>query len=181
MSLLLATLLPGLFLATLGVIFLINNSAVQSTIKALPRSQVGATVFFGGGALWFLYIVWNLSAADLVIFSTPQPWVMIFAALAVLAFYYVPDFLAVRGLCALTLLSAWPLLMAGYMEFGHPQLYLQKVFLYVCISLAVYLGVSPFRLRDFFQWLFSTSWRPRVLGIGLLAYGALLTTVAFTY
>jgi voltage-gated potassium channel Kch len=181
MSLTLATLLPGLLLIALGVLFSINNSAIQSTLKALPRSHLGAIVFFGGGALWFLYNVWNVSAADLVIFTTPQPWVLIFGALSALAFYYVPDFLAVRGLSVLTLLAAWPLLMAGFMEFRYPQLYLLKVFLYVCIGLAIWLGISPFRLRDLLQWLFSTRGRPRVLGGAMLAYGALLSVVAFTY
>jgi hypothetical protein len=181
MSLTLATLLPGLFLIALGALFFINNSAIQSTLKALPRSPVAAAVFFGGGAVWFLFIVWNLSAADLVIFTTPQPWALIFGLLAALAFFYVPDFLAVRGLSVLTLLAAWPLLMAGYMEFSYPQLLLLKVFLYGCIGLAIWLGVSPFRLRDFFQWLFATSGRPRLIGGGLLAYGAVLSTVAFTY
>jgi len=85
MSLTLATLLPGLLLIALGVLFLVNNSAIQSTLKALPRSQAGAIIFFGGGALWFLYNVWNVSAADLVIFTSPQPWVLIFGALSALA------------------------------------------------------------------------------------------------
>jgi hypothetical protein len=181
MSLLLATLLPGLFLAALGFVFLINNSAIQSTLKALPRSQMGAIVFFGGGALWFLYLVWNLSAADLVIFSKPQVWVMIFGALSAMAFFYVPDFLAVRGLAVLVLLACWPLLMSGYMEFRYPQIYLLKVFLYVSLSLAIYLGAVPYRLRDFFQWLFATRGRPRAIGGALTAYGCLLTAVAFTY
>jgi hypothetical protein len=181
MSLLLATLLPGLFLAILGVLLLLNNSVVQSTLKALPRSQTGAVLFFGGGALWFLYLVWNLSAADLVIFSTPQPWALIFGALAACAFFYVPDFLAVRGLCVLTLLSAWPLLIAAYMEYDKPQRLLMVSTMYIAVSFAIYLGAVPYRLRDFFQWLFSTRGRPRVIGSGLFVYGLLLAAVAFTY
>lgn len=181
MSLLLATLLPGLFLAALGLVFLINNSAVQSTLKALPRSQVGAIVFFGGGALWFLYLVWNLSAADLVIFSKPQVWVMIFAALSAMAFVYVPDFLAVRGLSVLTLLAGWPLVMTAYMEYDKPQRLLMVAAVFIAVSLAIYLGAVPYRLRDFFQWLFSTRGRPRLIGGLLATYGLLLTAVAFTY
>ena len=181
MSLTLATLLPGLLLIALGVLFCINNSAIQSTLKALPRSQAGSIIFFGGGALWFLYNVWNVSAADLVIFSTPQPWVLIFGALSALAFYYVPDFLAVRGLSVLTLLGGWPLLMAAYMEWDKPQRLFMVSAVFVAVAVAIYLGAAPFRLRDFFQWLFSTRGRPRVLGAALLAYGALLSVVAFTY
>jgi hypothetical protein len=128
-----------------------------------------------------LYIVWNLSAADLVIFTTPQPWVLIFGALAALAFFYVPDFLAVRGLCALTLLGGWPLLMAAYMEQDKPQRLFMVSAVFVAVSLAIWLGASPFRLRDFFQWLFAMRWRPRALGGLFFAYGILLSAVAFTY
>ena len=39
MSLFLATLLPGLFLALLGAMLLWPNSLVGSTAKALPRSR----------------------------------------------------------------------------------------------------------------------------------------------
>lgn len=181
MSLTLATLLPGLFLALLGGVLLANTSAVQSTLKALPRSRAGAAVFFGGGALWFLFIVWNLSAADLVLFSNPQPWAVLFAALSVAAFFYVPDFLAVRGLSILTLLAGWPLLMAAYMEYDKPQRLLMVAAVFLAEAAAIYLGAVPFRLRDFFQWLFSTKSRPRVLGGALLFYGLLLVAVAFTY
>jgi hypothetical protein len=181
MSLTLATLLPGLFLAALGVVLLINNSTVQSMFKGMPRSQVAAGIFFGGGALWFLSIVWNLSAADLVLFSTPQPWTVLFAALSVAAFIYVPDFLAVRGLCVLTLLSGWPLLTAAYMEYDKPQRLLMVTAVFIFVSLAIYLGAAPYRLRDFFQWLFATKGRPRAVGSVLLVYGLLLAAVAFTY
>jgi hypothetical protein len=181
MSLTLATLLPGLLLIVLGGVFFVNNSAIQSTFKALPRSQLGAFVFFGGGALWFIYNVWNVSAADLVVFSTPQPWVVIFVGLAALAFFYVPDFLAVRGLCILTMLGGWPLLMAAYMEWDKPQRLFMVSAVFVAVALAIYLGAAPFRLRDFFQWLFAMRWRSKALGTVLFAYGALLTAVAFTY
>ncbi len=181
MTLTIATLLPGLFLIALGLAFLVNNSAVQSTMKALPRSRAGAVLFFGGGALWFLALVWNLSPADLVIFTKPQAWVMIFAALSAMAFFYVPDFLAVRGLSVLTLLAGWPLLMAAYMEYDKPQRLFMVAAVFIAVSLAIYLGAVPYRLRDFFQWLFATRRRPRVLGSLLAAYGMLLTLTAFTY
>jgi hypothetical protein len=181
MSLTAATLLPGLLLIVLGVLFLISNSAIVSMWKALPRSKVAAYAFFGLGAAWFVSLVWNLSEADMIIFSSPTPFVIGFTALAVLSFYYVPDFLAVRGLSILTLIAAWPVLMAGYMEFRYPQINFLKVFVYVCIALAIYLGAAPYRLRDFFQWLFSTKGRPRALGVVLTAYGLLLTGVAFSY
>ncbi len=179
MSLTLATLLPGLFLVALGVPLLFNSSRVVSSLKALPRSQSAAYVFFGIGALWFLWNVLHLSPAD---FGDYRVWLALgFAAVAVLAFKCVPDFLAVRGLCVLVLLSASPLLEAAFMEYQHPQRLFMVTLVYVFIAFAIWLGASPYRLRDFFGWLFARPARSRTFGGALAAYGLLLAVVSFTY
>ncbi len=111
MSLFLATLLPGLVLAVLGAGLLANRPAVVNALKIFPRSPTAALYVFGGGAVWFLWLVWHLSTAD---FGDYHVLLTIgFAAVALLAFKCVPDFLAVRGLCVLLLLSASPLLGAA--------------------------------------------------------------------
>ena len=46
---------------------------------------------------------------------------------------------------------------------------------------ALYLAAYPFRLRDFFDWLFRAPGRPRLLGAILLAYGLATSAAAFTY
>lgn len=179
MSLLLATLLPGLLLIGLGVPLLINSSRAVAALKSMPRSQSAALVFFGAGAIWFLWNVWHLSPAD---FGNYRTLLAIgFAAVALLAFKCVPDFLAVRGLCVLVLLAAGPLLGAAYMEYQHPQRLFMVTLVYVLLGLAIWLGASPFRMRDFFEWLFARAGRTRGFGAALVVYGGLLTLVAFTY
>jgi hypothetical protein len=179
MSLFFATLIPGLLLLALGTLFLIGNSIITATFKALPRSQTAAYAFFGTGAAWFLYNVWNLSAADFGEYHVQLFFG--FLVVAVLSFKLVPDFLAVRGLCVLVLLGAAPLLYAAYMEYDHPQRLFMVTAVYLAIALAIYLGASPFRLRDFFEWLYRSPARGRVLGAALAVYGLLLVGVAFTY
>lgn len=181
MSLTLATLIPGLLFIALGGALLTNNSGVISLLKGLPRSAGATYVFFGIGAAGFLYRVWHLSPAD---FGDHRGLLFIgFAAIAVLSFYCVPDFLAVRGLCVLVLVGAMPLLDAAYMEYDHPQRLFMVTPVFVALALAIWLGAQPWRLRDFFEWLFRPGSGSRARGVGgaLFTYGLLLAVVAFTY
>jgi hypothetical protein len=181
MSLFLATLLPGLFLLALGAVLAWPDPRVSSTAKALPRSQRGAWLFFGAGALWFLWRISRLNESDLIFFQSPAPVMIAFGVLAVLAFIYAPDFLAVRGLCVLVLMASEPLLYAAYMEWHHPQRLLMVAAVYVALAFALYLAAAPYRLRDFFDWLFKQPARPRVLGVTLAVYGLITVIASFTY
>jgi len=70
---------------------------------------------------------------------------------------------------------------AAYMEYQYPQRLFMVSLVYLFIALAIWLGASPFRLRDFFGWLFARPGRSRSFGAALAAYGLLLAIVAFTY
>ena len=179
MSLFFATLLFGLGLIALGAALLANRPAVVAALKALPRSPTAALWCFGGGALWFLWLVWHLSAADFGEYHVLLT--VAFAAVAGLAFKCVPDFLAVRGLCVLVLLVAWHFREAAYMHYDQKLRLLMVTPLFLLLGLAIWLGVQPYRLRDFFNWLFLRPGRTRGCGGALLGYGLLLVVVAFTY
>ena len=129
-------------------------------------------------AAWFLYNIWHLSNAD---FGEYRTLLFIgFAAVAILAFRCVPDFLGVRGACALVLIGSAPLLHAAYMEYGHPTRLFMVVFVYVAIALASGSGRSP---GGFAISSAGSSRAPRVPqgpGRALVAYGFLLSGVAFT-
>jgi hypothetical protein len=178
MSLTLATLIPGLLLLALGLPLVINHSGYAAALKAFPRSTTAAYLCFGAGAAWFLNAIWHLSPAD---FGDYHALLFVgFAAVAVLSFKSVPDFLAVRGMCVLVLMGAMPLLDAAYME-APQQRKLMVAAVYVAIALAIWLGAQPYRLRDFIGWLFARPGRARVVGGALAGYGLLLCGVAFTY
>jgi len=179
MSLTIATLIPGLLLLVLGVPLLLNHSGYAAALKAFPRSTSAAYLFFGAGAAWFLHAIWNLSPAD---FGEYRTWLFCgFLAIALLSFKCVPDFLAVRGLCALVLMGAMPLLDAAYMEYDKPQRLAMVSAVYLALALAIWLGAQPWRLRDFFGWLFAQPARSRGIGGALALYGLVLAVVAFTY
>ncbi|MEO7598282.1 MAG: hypothetical protein ABIV50_05085, partial [Opitutus sp.] len=71
MTLFYATLLPGLLLLILGLPLLLNHRGFVSALQRMPRSTGAAAVFFGLGALWFLYAVWHLSVADFGEYRVP--------------------------------------------------------------------------------------------------------------
>lgn len=179
MSLTLATLVPGLLLILLGAPLLLNHSGYAAILKAFPRSTRAAYLFFGVGAAWFLYAIWNLSPAD---FGEYRTYLFIgFLLVAILSFKCVPDFLAVRGLATVVLVGAMPLLQAAYMEYDKPQRLFMVSAVYLALAGAIWLGAQPWRLRDFFSWLFAQPQRARGFGGVLAAYGVVLSIVAFTY
>lgn len=179
MSLFLATLLVGLVLLVLGVALISDSSLVRSSLKALPRSARAAYLLFGAGAAWFLSRIAVLSEAD---FGQYRNILFIaFAAVALLSFFYVSEFLAVRGLAALVLLAAGPLLDAAYGEYDIPARLFMVTVVYAALTAALWLGAQPYRLRDAISWLQGVPGRARWVGGALAAYGLLLVGVAFTY
>jgi hypothetical protein len=179
MSLQIATLIPGILLLLLGLPLLLAHSGYAAMLKAFPRSTMASYLFFGAGAAWFLYAVWHLSPAD---FGDYRHWLFAgFALVAVLSFKCVPDFLAVRGLAALILMAAMPLLTAAYMEYDKPQRLFMVTLVYLALAAAIWLGAQPWRLRDFLGWLFARPGRDRAIGGMCAGYGLLLAIVSFTY
>jgi hypothetical protein len=172
-----ASLIPGLMLIALGAPLALDSAGAKAALRAFPRSQGAGYLVFGAAAAWFLYNVLHLSDADFgeyryLLFAG-------FAAVAVLAFKCVPDFLGVRGACALVLVGAAPFLQAAYMEYDHPARLFMVSFVYVALALAICLGVQPWRLRDFLGWLLARPARSRGLGGLLFAYGLVLCGAAF--
>ncbi|MGJ8652158.1 MAG: hypothetical protein ACSHX8_02685 [Opitutaceae bacterium] len=177
MTLFQATLFTGIFLIAFGGHFLWHGMATEKSAKAFPRSTLAACILMGTATVWFLYYVWNLGPADFGQYR--KILFLLFLGVSLGAFYYVPDFLAVRGLAALTLLTAGILLDAAYMVYGTALIL--KVFVYLCIISALILGASPYKLRNFFEWLYNSKSRPKLFGGFLAGYGLLLTGIAFTY
>jgi hypothetical protein len=152
MSLFLATLLTGIFVAFAGSALLSGHSLISSALKGFPRSTVATAVLFGSASIWFLFRVWNLSAADFGEYRSAL--FMGFFGVAALSFIYVPDFLAVRGLAGLMLLVASPLLDSAYMEWDHPQRLLLVSLVYLGIVIALNGSIGGQGGQNFWAALF---------------------------
>ena len=178
MTLFQATLYTGIFLIAFGGHYLWHGMKTAKRTQAFPRSTAAAYLLLGTAAAWFLYRVLHLGPADFGQYKNIL--FLIFLVTAVGSFYFVPDFLAVRGLAALTLLTSGVLLDAAYMQLPQARLFL-VTFIYVAIVVSLILGSNPYKLRDFFDWLYKADTRPRIFGGVFAAYGLLLIGVAFTY
>jgi len=179
MTLTVANLVVALILLGMGLPLLLNSTTVAASLRRFPRSRTAAYILFGAGAAWFLSAVWNLSPAD---FGEYRTYLFIgFAIIAILAFKCVPDFLAVRGLCAIVLMGAMPLLDAGYMNYTYWQIYFYKIAVFVAIALAIWLAAQPWRMRDFIGWLLARPQRTKATGAILTIYGLLVAGLAFTF
>jgi len=178
MTLFQATLYTGLFLLVFGAHYLWHGMKTAKSTQAFPRSQAAAFLLLGAATVWFLYKVLHLGPAD---FGQYKNFLfIIFLVTALGSFYYVPDFLAVRGLAALILMTAGVLLDAAYMQLPQARLFL-VTFVYLAIVVSLILGANPYKLRDFFDWLYTVDSRPKIFGGVFAAYGLLLIGVAFIY
>lgn len=179
MSLFGATFLFGLGLALLGGWMWKAGPEARSRATGWMRSSAAAYLLFGPASIWFLWHVWNLGAADFGSFR--HLLILVFGVTCFGSFFYVRDLLAVRGVAALFLLSALPMLNAAYMRYEEPQRLLLVLVIYLGIVGAIIVGAMPWRLRDFVNWLYDNAQRVRRVAMGLGLYGVLLLLVSFTY
>ena len=177
MTLFQATLATGFSLFALGAHFLWYGMRSAKYMQAFPRSRVAAYILLGSAAFWFLCKVTQLGPADFGQYKNLL--FMLFLVVTIGSFIFVPDFLAVRGLAAIILLTAGALLDVGYMHYGTALVL--KAFIYLAIVIALVLGANPYKLRDFFEWLYKKDARPRIFGGVFVIYGLLLASIAFTY
>lgn len=148
-------------------------------VKGFPRSRMAANVTMGVGGIWTLYKVAHLGEAN---YGDFKQYIFIgFALVGLLSFKYAPDFLSVRGTCILYLLVADLLLNGAFGHYEEPLRLFMVTPLFIGAALSLYLGYSPFRLRDFFSWLFGTAARPKIFGVSFLLYGVFVGALAFAY
>lgn len=179
MTLFWATFLCGLVLILAGGTYALKGPALRAWSFQWLRSKTAAIALFGPASLWFLWHVANLSRAD---FGDYKQYLLLgFSAVAIGSFFVVRDFLAPRGLAVLMLLGARPLLDAAYMQYHYPQRLLLVVVVYMGIALGMWVGASPFRMRDFYTWLYAKEGRTRLVGLSVALYGLVLIIASLTY
>lgn len=160
-----------------GGLFFFKDTARQ-LFQSLMRSRKVEIAIFCLATFVFLLQVSKLGEAD---FGQYRGLLMLlFGGIALSSVFYVRDFLGVRGLAALILLSAGSFLDAAYMQSSASRLLLVAM-VYLWILKALILGASPFYLRNFINWLYNQDRRRQLFAGGLCLYGIVLLVTSLSY
>ncbi len=178
MTLFASTLITGMILAILGFAVAFRWEKLSKPLQAFPRSKNAALITMTIGGVWFLSHILKLGFAD---FGQYRNYLFVgFAALGLASFRYAPDFLAVRGLSIIILLSGGTILDSAYRQEPTSRLLLVSI-TYVLIAIAIWLGSNPYKMRDFLSWMAKSSKNRKMIGYLSLIYGLTLTFISFTY
>lgn len=171
-----STYLLGAILLALSAMFFLPKC--KPALFGFLRSKKAAVITFGGGGLWFLYILSKLTEADFGEFKIYL--IAIFGAAGLLAFKYLDDFLSVRGAAILGLLLSREFLDSAFMQEPAARLVL-VVISYAIVLASLYLGALPYRLRDFLEFLYAKRERTVCFASLLFLLGASLFAATIFY
>lgn len=168
MSLFHAYLATGGTLTALGLLFLFSGERFSSMLGTLPRSRAATIVLWGGAFAWFIFHLLTIPNVDLAGF--PRSWLIaLFGGAGLLAFKFLPDLLALRGLAVLVLFSCNELLSAGFGQLPYSRVLAGTA--YLLILAALWGGASPYVWRNAIDWVAHNPKNRVIAGAGTLALG----------
>jgi hypothetical protein len=170
-------ILLGAAIAIPQIWALMKPAEAGAALRKFPRSEAWGYLLMAIGAGWFLY---RLNQEAIAEFATYKTYMLLgFGAVAVAACFFVPDFLAVRGMSITTLmLAAFILSKTRFVD--TPWRLVLVVAAYVWIVAAMWWMISPWRLRDIIQWATATPERLRKIAAVRLAFGLLVIVLGVT-
>ncbi|MGA1205821.1 MAG: hypothetical protein ACO3ZW_08465 [Opitutales bacterium] len=173
------TLLSAAVLLVVGLPLLAFPAKVEPILRGFPRHRATgiATMIIGGG--WFLVKIWQLGQSDFGDYK--ELLLILFGGTLIGSIYYVRDFLAVRGVAILILLSANTGLKSAFGLYDIPGRLVLVSILYVFIVAAMVYGVAPYKMRDTIAWLYAGTLRARLLGFIFTAMSSGLIVAALQY
>lgn len=167
----------GLGYAVPQVFGLVKPGVYREVLRKFPRSEPWGYALMLLATAWFL---WNLHNENISDFAAFKPVLIAgFAVVGVGACFYLRDYLAVRGLAVLFMLMAK--LMVDTMRWVESDWRLVVVsWAYLLVVAGMWLTISPYRLRDWFEWQTGSAWRMKV-GLALrLVFGLGVTLLGLT-
>lgn len=169
----------GLLYALPHVYGVIKPGAFGAAMRRFPRYTPIGYVLVLTATVWFLYYLSLESVSDFTSFK-PVLYAL-FAAVGVGTCLFVRDFLPVRGLAALLLLTGKLMADTGRPHLGEtPWVLVIQGMAYVWVIVGMWLTISPWRLRDAINWATANERRTRLLSGLRLMFGIFLVVLGLT-
>jgi hypothetical protein len=177
MTLSLLAILLGVAFSLPQVYALANREGYRRWLRGFHRSESIGYLLMGTGTAWFLYNLHNEAIAD---FASYKKLMLVgFGAIGLGTCLYVKDYLAVRGLAVVMLLTAWYTLNFTRLA-ETPWRLVLVVWAYIWVIGGMWLTISPHRLRDYFHWLAAKDERLRSASLARLAFGVFVIVLGLT-
>ncbi len=171
-----AGIAAGAFLVIIGLIGLIKPDFAAAA-KRFPRSRAAGIVLLTVCLIWTFWLLVTIQMGEFSSFR--RPLLIALPIGYVLTLLFVDEFLAVRALGILCLLTAEPLLEAAFLRYEMSRL-LVTVFAYLLIVAGLFWVAIPYVLRDQINWSAKSVFRWRCLHTIALIYGGLILAFTFT-
>jgi hypothetical protein len=179
-----------LALSLIGVhsAMLLMPDASSAFLKRFPRNHTLGQILLGLGLAWFWLLIApeNLGmlsalAMDLGEFNGAKPLLRILIPVAVvLISTSVRDFLAVRALGVLGLMTAAPILEAAFLEDPRSRLLL-PIYAYLMLTASLFCVGMPYLFRDLVNWITAEPKRWRSAALAGLGYGIAVLACALSF
>jgi len=156
-----------------------NPKKFAASVRSFPRNLPAGIFLMLLGTAWF---VWNVNIEPVADFSSFKPSMMtIFALIGLLSCFFVQDFLAVRGLAVVFLLLAKAMVDIGRPYLPHSQWVLViQVWAYILVLAGIWFTITPWRMRDFLNWMTATEARIKVGSAIRLAFAIFIVLLGLT-
>jgi hypothetical protein len=169
----------GLLYAVPHIYGIMRPAAFGVAIRKFPRYTPIGYVLVLGATAWFLYYLSLESVSDFTSFK-PVLYAL-FAGVGVGTCLFVRDFLPVRGLAALLLLTGKLMVDTGRPHLGETAWVLViQILAYIWVIVGMWLTISPWRLRDAINWATANERRTRLVSSCRLAFGIVLVLLGLT-
>ena len=156
---------------------LFRPGACAAWLRRFHRNTPVGVVLMLLGSVWFEQ---NLQNSEISDFAAFRPFLLGgVIAIGVASCFVVRDYLSVRALAIVLCLVADVVLDAQRWH-PSPWRYLVTVWMYVWVTLAIWVALSPWRVRDWLDWCARSEGRVRLLGLSGVIWGALISALAVT-
>ena len=169
----------GLFFMAISSYGIIRPDDFAQSLKLFPRANAPGYIFMLAATFWFL---WNIKTENMADYKDIKHWFYIgFGVVGIGSCFYLRDFLAVRGVAVFMLLVAKLILdtqrvyMLSTPSGDVTEWRLVFAILgYAIVVVAMWMVISPWRMRDIINWCVSVRLRIYVKGVFWLLFGFLL-------